>query len=64
MQVRKVITGTITAGGLGIFLLTMLGILVVRRVKERMQKNKGKMSIAPIRNRKEANGVPDQNIMD
>lgn len=63
MAVRKIITGTITAGGLGIFLLTMLAILLVRRIKERIHAKKGKMSIFPQR-RSEGKNVNEHTVLE
>eukprot|EP00347_Sterkiella_histriomuscorum_P005817 403355158 len=49
MNVRRIITITVIVAGLAIFLFTMGGILVYRRIKERTLLKRGKMSIAPQR---------------
>lgn len=48
-SVRKIITTTIIVAGLVIFLSTMSGIILYRRIKEHMTLKRGKMSIAPHR---------------
>ncbi|CDW72500.1 UNKNOWN [Stylonychia lemnae] len=61
-EVRRIITGTITAGGLGIFLITMCIIFIIRRIKERGILNKNQITIAPSRF-KEGNSIHDHTIL-
>lgn len=49
MDVRKIITGTITAGGLFIFLVVFGAICLVRRLKKMHRFSRAKVNIEPPR---------------
>lgn len=49
ISVRKIITTAIIVAGLVIFLGTMSGVIIYRRIKDHVALKKGKMSIAPHR---------------
>ena len=50
MRLRKIITGTITAGGVTIFLVTFGILCIVRKVKKIQERNSNKVIIHLAKN--------------